>query len=197
MSAKVFRIEIRDLFDEMKDENNRLLAQIDFLNKCFLLFEKYRNYLKVLSNNCKCDQNIENEVLFNNLENEYKSLVINDNNLIEDKNLVSIQNSINIRNNNKKSRKKSLKNTTNLNKNKSLKTNQNLGSIDESIDRNVIIGRNKNCLKMTKKIRVSTKEELIKFENMGQNKYILGINERNNYLRNKQIFNRQVFCRSI
>jgi hypothetical protein len=185
MSAKVFRIEICDLFDEMKDENNRLLAQIDFLNKCFLLFEKYRNYLKVFSNNCNCDLNIQNKVLFNNLENQYKSLVINDNNLIEDKNLVSIQKSINIRNN-QKSRKKSLKNTINLNKNKSFenfKTNQNFRSIDESIDQNVIIGRNKNCLKMTKKIRVSTKEEFIKFENLAQNKYILGIIERIDYLR--------------
>jgi hypothetical protein len=100
--------------------------------------------------------------------------------------LVSIQKSINIRNNNKKSRKKSLKNTINLNKNKSFenfKTNQNFGSIDESIDRNVIIGRNKNCLKMTKKIRVSTKEEFIKFENMAQNKYILGINESIDYIK--------------
>ncbi len=54
------KLEINDLFVELKNENKRLLNELLFAQKLIKLFESYRNYLNVFHNNCNCDQNIEN-----------------------------------------------------------------------------------------------------------------------------------------
>jgi hypothetical protein len=72
------RIEINDLFDELINENKRLFNELLFAQKCIKLLEKYRNYLNNIYINCKCDQNIENKLNFNDLEIEYKCVFDNE-----------------------------------------------------------------------------------------------------------------------
>jgi hypothetical protein len=68
------RIDVNDLFEELREENNTLLKQLLFAQKCQKLLEKYRNNLNNICINCKCDQNFENKLIFNDLETEYKSV---------------------------------------------------------------------------------------------------------------------------
>jgi hypothetical protein len=85
------KLEINDLFVELKNENKRLLNELLFAQKLIKLFENYRNYLNVFHNNCKCDQNIENKSIFNDLENEYKCV-------FDEKKLIQINEEINKQN---------------------------------------------------------------------------------------------------
>jgi hypothetical protein len=71
------KIEINDLFHELINENKRLLNELLFAQKCIKLLEKYRNNLNNICINCKCDQNFENKLNFNDLEIEYKSVFDN------------------------------------------------------------------------------------------------------------------------
>jgi hypothetical protein len=68
------KLEINDLFDELREENKRLLTQLLFAQKCIKLLESYRNCFNSFQINNKCNQNILNKSLLNDLENQYKSL---------------------------------------------------------------------------------------------------------------------------
>jgi hypothetical protein len=71
------QILINDIFDELKQQNNRLKNELLLAQKCVHLLEKYRNCLISFSNNCKCNENINNKLVFHSLEkdfNEYQSL---------------------------------------------------------------------------------------------------------------------------
>ena len=68
---------INDIFDELKQQNNRLKNELLLAQKCVHLLEKYRNCLMHFSLHCKCDENINNKLVFHLLEkdlNEYQSL---------------------------------------------------------------------------------------------------------------------------
>jgi hypothetical protein len=69
-----FKLEINDIFDELKDENNRLLTELINAQK-FSLLKRYRNYLINLTNICKFDLN--KSIFFRSLENDYKLFINN------------------------------------------------------------------------------------------------------------------------
>jgi hypothetical protein len=71
MRKKSVKIEINDLFDELKKENKRLLNELSFHEKCVQLLQSYRNCLNTFYNNCICDQNIKNKSIFNDLQIKY------------------------------------------------------------------------------------------------------------------------------
>jgi hypothetical protein len=81
MCEKVLKIEINDLFKDLKHQNNTLLNQNQTLSnelliakKFFKLCENYRNFSQILFN-CKCNQKNFNKISFDLLENKYKSLI--------------------------------------------------------------------------------------------------------------------------
>jgi hypothetical protein len=74
MSSKIL---INDLLEELTQENNTLFNQLLFAKKFIKLFENYRNFLNQLFIDCKCDQNIENKLKFNELENEFNTIFNN------------------------------------------------------------------------------------------------------------------------
>jgi hypothetical protein len=71
MNEKSVKIEINDLFDELKEQNKTLLNELSFHEKCVQLLQSYRNCLNSFHNNCICDQNIKNESIFNDLQIKY------------------------------------------------------------------------------------------------------------------------------
>ena len=78
MDEKSSAIEIKDFIDCLRDENNRLLDQLSFAQKCMKLFEDYRKCLIGFANSCLCDQNFDNQMEFNRLEKNYISVVEED-----------------------------------------------------------------------------------------------------------------------
>jgi hypothetical protein len=74
LNSSSVRIDVNDLLEELREENNTLLKQLLFAQKCQKLLQKYRNNLNNICINCKCDQNFENKLIFNNLEIEYKCI---------------------------------------------------------------------------------------------------------------------------
>lgn len=70
--SNVVSIEAEDVFEELKQENRRLLNELIFAEKCINLLEKFRTNLKSFNNNCKCDETIEYKLSFNELETKYK-----------------------------------------------------------------------------------------------------------------------------
>jgi hypothetical protein len=65
---------MNSLLVELKKENNKLLTQLIFAQKCVKLLENYRNYFIKFCNNCKCDQNIGNKLVLKELEIDYKNI---------------------------------------------------------------------------------------------------------------------------
>lgn len=87
MFEKQLRVQIKDLFVELREEKEKLLNKIKFL-------ENYRKCLNSFCINCKCDQNIiiQNKINFNDLENKYNSVFgFNKINQIIDQNIVKIK----------------------------------------------------------------------------------------------------------
>ena len=76
-------LEVKDLFEELKDENNRLLNELKLTENLFNLFENYRKLLIEFTINCKCIQNIESNQVFSELELQYKRVFNEFNNRIE------------------------------------------------------------------------------------------------------------------
>jgi hypothetical protein len=74
LNSSSVRIDVNDLLEELREENNTLFKQLLFAQKCQKLLEKYRNNLNNIYINCKCDQNFENKLIFNDLEIEYKCI---------------------------------------------------------------------------------------------------------------------------
>jgi hypothetical protein len=60
------------------NSNNELI-----LRQCLVLLDKYNDLITVMSNNCKCDENIENKLIFNDLLNKYKTIITNNELFIE------------------------------------------------------------------------------------------------------------------
>ena len=81
------KIEIKDLFEELSEENNRLLMDLMFSQKCIKFLENYIKCLISFKTNCICDQNIGNKLQLNNeLEVEFNRLnesVVNNSNTNE------------------------------------------------------------------------------------------------------------------
>ena len=67
-------IQINDVFDELREEVNRLSKENEII---FRLLEKYRNFLINIQNICICNQNTNYNNLVKSFENEYKSVVQN------------------------------------------------------------------------------------------------------------------------
>jgi hypothetical protein len=74
MCEKSVKIEINDLFDELKEQNKRLLNELSFHEKCVQLLQSYRNCLNSFNTDCNCDQNIKNKFILNDLEIKYNSV---------------------------------------------------------------------------------------------------------------------------
>jgi hypothetical protein len=74
MRKKSVKLEINDLFDDLKEQNKTLLNELSFLEKCVQLLQSYRNCLNTFYNNCICDQNIKNKFISNDLEIKYNSV---------------------------------------------------------------------------------------------------------------------------
>jgi hypothetical protein len=78
MSETFSTLELIDFYVELREENERLVNQLLFAQKCMKLFENYRNLLNDFSNDCKCDENFEIKLKLYDLEKQYKSLVKED-----------------------------------------------------------------------------------------------------------------------
>ena len=78
MEAKDAAIELKDFMECLRDENNKLLNQLCFAQKCMKLFEDYRKCLIGFANSCVCEHNYDNQMVFNRLEHNYKLIVDED-----------------------------------------------------------------------------------------------------------------------
>ena len=83
-------ILVNDIFDELREENNRLINELCFEKNINNILENFRNYSLIIRNNCKCDQNIDIFDKLNQLEIEYKNVKNCENN-----ELFKIENSFN------------------------------------------------------------------------------------------------------
>ena len=72
--SKTFRLEVNDVFDELKDENNRLNQQILLFEKTIKLLDQFSDNMNEFYNCCKCEVNLKNQNVFNDLRNQYKTV---------------------------------------------------------------------------------------------------------------------------
>jgi hypothetical protein len=140
-----FKLEINDIFDELKDENNRLLTELINAQK-FSLLKRYRNYLINLTISVNVIQiliKINLFSFFRSLENDYKLFI---NNKFEDN--IDIRVEENLKNNSLLD-----ENGFDLNKNK---------TIINKIDNNINIELNNEQKVKNKRIdsRLYTKNKL-------------------------------------
>ena len=66
----ISKLIINDLFNDLKEENTRLLNDLKICQK---FMENYRKLLLNFNENCICNQNIGNKTELNKLENYYKN----------------------------------------------------------------------------------------------------------------------------
>jgi hypothetical protein len=202
MNRKSFDLRINDLFVELKEENNRLYEQLLFAEKVIKVLEKFRNYLNNFRINCDFNEFIGNELIFDDLENEYQMVLNNENQIQSHLNEELVAKSdeilcpeieINSRevlnkklNNNKfnKGVKKSLKKSFKSLKDSRLKEiNNNINCIQINTNENNNITTDpkssKNETKKVKKVlnKISTKEDFLKVQNLSEDQFILGINQ--------------------
>ncbi|CAG2166343.1 unnamed protein product [Oppiella nova] len=71
-NSRLRRQLLKDFMECLRDENSRLRRQLCFAQKCMDLFLRYRHCLTGFANNCLCDQNFDNQLVFNQLEDEYR-----------------------------------------------------------------------------------------------------------------------------
>jgi hypothetical protein len=200
MNRKSVHLIVNDLFVELKEENNRLYEQLLFAEKVIKVLEKFRNYLNNFRINCDFNEFIGNELIFDDLENEYQMVLNNENQIQSDLNEELVAKSdeilcpeieINSRevlnktlNNNKfnKGVKKSLKSL----KDSRLKENNNNNNINciqiNTNENNNITTDPKSSKNETKKVKkvlnkISTKEDFLKVQNLSEDQFILGINQ--------------------
>jgi len=74
MSEKTLILKINDKLFAIKQENSNISTDVTFQQKCINLLNSYRNYYKEVTNNCKCDEKIGNQLKLNDLENQYRSV---------------------------------------------------------------------------------------------------------------------------
>jgi hypothetical protein len=65
-------------YNELREENLRLLSQLSLTKNRLKLLEKYRNCLKLFLIYCECDQNFSNKSNYFQLENHYKKTLISE-----------------------------------------------------------------------------------------------------------------------
>jgi hypothetical protein len=58
----------------LREENEKLSNELINAKKLIKWLQSYGNYLKSFSNNCKCHQNINNQIIINLLQNQFKSI---------------------------------------------------------------------------------------------------------------------------
>jgi hypothetical protein len=139
---KTALLEINDLFNEMKDENNRLLSQLLWAQKCIKVLQSYRNYLIVLSNSGECDKHLEIKSKFNDLEIDYK-LIESHKQFINNENSLTITQSLFSRESHKKVVEKDLK----TRKKKTIRVKKKSGTVKKEVDRKVVVKSEPNISK--------------------------------------------------
>lgn len=70
-------IVVNDVFDELREENNRLSDDLSFEKKLNQILEKIKTLAIILKNNCICSDNIEVFRQLNDLEIDYKLVKAN------------------------------------------------------------------------------------------------------------------------
>jgi hypothetical protein len=146
MNSNEVRIDVNDLLEELREENNTLSKQLLFAQKCQKLLEKYRNNLKNIYINCKCDQSFENKLIFNDLEIEYKC--ISEEYFQEiNNNLKVINNNFDNKCNNNKTNESLLiliKTNNKVSVNKTINKNQNICKPNNDSNREVLVNNKLN-----------------------------------------------------
>ncbi|XP_054157444.1 zinc finger protein OZF-like [Oppia nitens] len=73
MSVKIL---IKDLVQELSEENDRLLRELRYCRQLRQLFDKYRHLVFGFNANCLCNENTANKTQFNELEVLYDRVVV-------------------------------------------------------------------------------------------------------------------------
>ena len=73
MDSNSMEIQINESFNELKEENKKLLNELQLSRKLIQLFYEYRDFTKSLIN-CKCNENNCHQNRLNLLEIKYKLL---------------------------------------------------------------------------------------------------------------------------
>ncbi|XP_054167589.1 zinc finger protein 761-like [Oppia nitens] len=64
-------VMIKDVLDELNEENQRLLRELRYCQQLREMFDKYRHLVNSLQTNCVCIENIGLKTKFNELEDQY------------------------------------------------------------------------------------------------------------------------------
>jgi hypothetical protein len=67
-------VRVKDVLDELCDENRRLSDEMSSAVKCMDLLHRLRQTLKKFNNDCKCLHTLDHKLAFNRLETQYKCL---------------------------------------------------------------------------------------------------------------------------
>jgi hypothetical protein len=156
------KISVNDLFNELKEENNRLLDELLYAKKCVKLLENYRNFAKNFLNKCECNLKIDNKIKLIELENEFQ-LIFNNNKQINNQLIVDQNNDNNSDQNSTEVTQNTLKSTLSL------------------------ININKHFYINTKKVNNHSKVIELRLNQTNHNKMII-IDNRSNANNNKRSF---------
>jgi hypothetical protein len=167
---KTALLEIKDLFNEMKDENNRLLSQLLLAQKCIKVLESYRNYLIFLSNSCECDKHLKIKSKFNDLEIDYK-LIESQKQFIYNQNSLTVTQSLFSGESHKKVVEKDLK----TRKKKTIRAQKKSGTVKEEANHKVVVKSEPN---------ISKTRDILNDYNLNKD-YV--INNNNNVLKSQSV----------
>ncbi len=191
METKTFSLRVNDLFEELKDENKRLLKELLFAERKIKVLEKFRNHLNNFRIYC-CNENIVNKLNFEDLENEYQ-LVSNDQNQSQTQQIVVQTNDEEIESDSSEicpqklidwtsnsSLKRSIKRINDLYENGS-KRYLKINVIKDKPIVNYMATEPKNSESVKKSVnnfsgRASAREEFLKVQVLAENEFVLGIN---------------------
>ncbi len=71
----MFSIKVNDIFDELIEENKRLLNELLFANKCLNVFIDFKTKLNVIFDDLRLKLNSNEIKLFEDLDNKYKEVL--------------------------------------------------------------------------------------------------------------------------
>ncbi|XP_054167599.1 uncharacterized protein LOC128964968 [Oppia nitens] len=71
-------VVIKDVFEELTEENRRLLSELRYCQQMLEMFVKYRHLMNNFQTNCFCIENNTNKIKYNKLEDQYM-ILMNDN----------------------------------------------------------------------------------------------------------------------
>jgi hypothetical protein len=195
MKTKTFSLRVNDLFDELKDENKRLLKELLFAERKIKVLEKFRNHLNNFRIYC-CNEKIVNKLNFEDLENEYQLLSNNENESKTEETIVQTNDDIiseEMETNSREisphklidwtsnsSLKRSIKRINDLYENGS-KRYLKINVIKNKPIVNNITTDPKNSESVKKSVnnysgRASAREEFLKVQVLKENEFVLGIN---------------------